>query len=136
MLMSCARILRTMVKYATIEFFQQLADALNADPNFQAKAGSVKATLLFSTKERAEACLMKVEQGKVNVTEVPRESPADFTFWTDYATWITNHRDNVPLEKLIMTGKVKFKGSLPKIMMLKSQLNIIDDTQRKIPAEY
>lgn len=134
--MVSAALAPAMVQYATLEFFQQLADALNQDATFQAKTSSLKAELLFSTKERADACLLKVDGGKVTVASVPADTKAEFVFLADYPTWVTNHRDGATLEKLIMTGKVKLKGSIPRIMTLKSQLGLIDAKAKTIPAEY
>ena len=125
-----------MVQYASQEYFDALASALNADPAFQQKTANVKADLLFLTKERPDGFLLKVDHGKASVQNVPADAPADFTFTADLPTWISNHRDGVTLEKLIMTGKVKFKGSLPRIMTLKNQLTIIDQKAKTIPAEY
>lgn len=125
-----------MVKYDDIAYFQALAEALNADPQFQAKAGNLKTSLLFVKKDRDDGALMTIDGGKVAAENVPAESKADFTFVAPYDVWVTNHRDSVPLEKLIMTGKVKLKGSIPKIMMMKSTLTLIDQKAKTIPAEY
>lgn len=125
-----------MVKYATIEFFEALADALNQDEQFRAKTGNLATTLLFHTNDRPDAALLKVDHGKATATSVSPQEKAEFVFFAPYDVWITNHRDGATLEKLIMTGKVKFKGSIPKIMTLKNQLNIIDAKAKTIPAEY
>lgn len=124
------------LQYATIGFFEALADALNEDEAFRQRASSLKTELLFVTDERPDGALLRIEGGKVKAQQVPKDSKAEFTFLASYPVWISNHRDGQPLEKLIMTGKVKFKGSIPKIMMLKSTLNIVDQKSKGIPAEY
>lgn len=125
-----------MVKYSSIEFFEQLAQALNEDAQFGERAKSLHVSLLFATHDRPDAALLKIDHGKVSAQQTTPDAKADFVFLAPYATWITNHKDGVPLEKLILTGKVKFKGSIPKIMTLKSQLNVIDAKQKAIPVEY
>lgn len=126
-----------MVQYASPEYFEALASALNEDATFQQKTASVKAELLFVTKERPDGFLLKVDHGKASVAQVPAATTnAEFTFTADYPTWVSNHRDGHTLEKLIMTGKVKLKGSIPRIMTLKNQLGIIDQKAKTIPAEY
>lgn len=125
-----------MVQYASAEYFETLAASLNEDAVFQEKTSNVKADLLFVTKERADGFLLKVDHGKASVQNVPAESKAEFTFIADYPVWVSNHRDGHALEKLIMTGKVKFKGSIPRIMTLKNQLTLIDQKAKTIPAEY
>jgi len=125
-----------MVKYDDIAYFEALADALNQDAQFQSKASSLKTSLLFVKKDRPDGALLRIDGGKVSAENVPVETPAEFTFTAPYDVWVTNHRDSVPLEKLIMTGKVKLKGSIPKIMMMKNTLTLIDAKAKTIPAEY
>jgi hypothetical protein len=38
------------------------------------------------------------------------------------------------MEKLVMTGKLKFKGSIPKIMGMRAQLGVIDKIAQSVPA--
>lgn len=125
-----------MIPYASAEYFDALASALNDDAAFREKTAGVKAELLFVTKERPEGFLLKVDHGKASVQQVPATANAEFTFTADYPTWVSNHRDGLSLEKLIMTGKVKLKGSIPRIMTLKNQLGIIDQKAKTIPATY
>ena len=125
-----------MHRYLSQAYFEELASLLNADAEFQKKAGSLTTRLLFIVRDRGQAVLFAVDHGKVSVTMATPEAPADFVFTGDYATWVTNHRDGVTLEKLIMTGKVKMKGSIPRILGLKSQLGAVDQKGRTIPVEY
>ncbi|HWG89977.1 MAG TPA: SCP2 sterol-binding domain-containing protein [Candidatus Thermoplasmatota archaeon] len=125
-----------MVEYFTHAYFQNIADLLNADPAFQEKASNLSTQLLFIAKDKGRAFLFKVEKGKVSAEPATPETPAEFAFTSDYATWVTNHRDGKTLEMLIMSGKVRMKGSIPRILQLKSQLGAVDQKARSIPAVY
>jgi putative sterol carrier protein len=125
-----------MVQYFTRPYFEELANLLNNDKEFQAKASNLSVTLLNVAKDKNVSFLLKVDKGKVSVQDGTPETAADFTFIGDYATWITNHKDGATLEKLIMTGKIKFKGSIPRIMSLKGQLGAVDQKARTIAVEY
>ncbi|HVL47792.1 MAG TPA: SCP2 sterol-binding domain-containing protein [Candidatus Thermoplasmatota archaeon] len=125
--------------YFTKAYFDALATTLNADAEFQAKTANLKANLLMVARDKGEkgaAFLLAVDHGKAAITEATPETSAEFAFIGDYATWVRNHQGEAPLEKLVMTGKMKFKGSIPKIMQMRNQLGVIDTTARRVPAAY
>lgn len=125
-----------MVLYASPEYFETLAQKLNEDADFRQRAASLKAELLFVENGRPDAALLKIENGKATSQIVAPDTKAEFIFMADRPVWISNHKDGIPLEKLIMTGKIKFKGSIPRIMTIKSQLNAVDQKAKSIPATY
>lgn len=125
-----------MVQYFTAEFFSALADALNGSQDFQAKNASVSTSLLNVAKDKGTAFLVRIEKGKVSASAAAADAQAEFTFTGDYATWVRSHKGELPLEKAIMTGAMKFKGSIPKIMGLRSSLSAFDTEARRIAVTY
>ncbi len=125
-----------MVQYFSEAFFNALAETANADSDFQAKGKKLKAKMLMVAKDRNEAFLIVADGGKVSATKSAPDADADFGFIADYDQWVTSHKGEMPLEKGIMTGKVKFKGSMLKIMPIRAALASLDDVARKVPAEY
>ncbi|HET6404128.1 MAG TPA: SCP2 sterol-binding domain-containing protein [Candidatus Thermoplasmatota archaeon] len=119
------------------EFFEELVKTLNNDPEFKSKTANVNTTVLMVNRDTKTSHLITISKGTA-VYNGPgtEETKADFTFIGDSATWIANHKGEIPMEKAVMTGKLKFKGSLPKIMSLRSQLTIIDNIAQKVPAEW
>ena len=118
-------------------FFEELVKTLNNDPEFKSKTASVNATVLMVNKDKHTSHLITIAKGAATYNGPGSEdTKADFTFIGDEATWISNHKGEIAMEKAIMTGKLKFKGSLPKIMGLRSQLTIIDTIAQKVPAEW
>lgn len=110
----------------TNEFFDELVKRLNNDADFKAKTANVTATVLMVNTDTKTSFLMSISKGAATWTPGTPETKADFTFLGDAATWEANHRGEAPMEKLVMTGKLKFKGSIPKIMSLRAQLGVID----------
>ncbi|MEA3200590.1 MAG: Alkyl sulfatase C-terminal [Thermoplasmata archaeon] len=117
----------------TDAFFDELVKRLNNDPDFKAKAGGVVATVLMVNTDSKESFLLNLNKGSAAWSKGNMESKADFTFLGDSATWIANHKGEAPMEKLVMTGKLKFKGSIPKIMGLRAQLTVIDRIAQSVP---
>lgn len=117
----------------TDAFFEELVKRLNNDADFKQKTGSVVATVLMVNTDTKLSYLLNVNKGAAAWQKGNEQTKADFTFLGDTATWATNHKGDAPLEKLVMTGKLKFKGSIPKIMSLRSQLGVIDKVAQGIP---
>jgi putative sterol carrier protein len=118
-------------------FFEELAKTLNNDPEFKSKTTNVNATVLMVNKDKHTSHLLTISKGTATYNGPGAEdTKADFVFIGDEATWIANHKGEITMEKATMTGKLKFKGSLPKIMGLRAQLTVIDNIAQKIPAEF
>ncbi len=127
-----------MVEYFSEQYWDTLADKLNSDAGFQEKASDVDASLLYVAKDRGQACRMTIDNGKVTVEHVDpeAETEADFRFIGPYETWVASHRDGQGLQKLVMTGKLKFKGSIPQVMSLQRQLGDMTARAREIDVDY
>lgn len=117
------------------EYFAEFQKTLNNDPEFKSKTANLNTTVLMVNKDTHKSYLMKIEKGVATITEGSMETKADFTFIGEAAIWAANHRGEASLEKLVMTGKLKFKGSIPKIMGMKSQLTVIDRVGQSVPAD-
>jgi putative sterol carrier protein len=117
----------------TDAFFDELVKRMNNDPDFRSKAGSVVATVLMVNTDTKQSFLLNLNKGAAAWSKGAQDSKADFTFLGDTATWVANHKGEAPMEKLVMTGKLKFKGSIPKIMGLRSQLSVIDKIAQSVP---
>lgn len=124
-----------MAQFFGPQYFQDLERTLNGDAEFKAKTANVNATILMVNRDTKKSFLLKVERGTATITEGNEETKADFTFIGDTLTWWANHRGDVSMEKLVLTGKLKFKGSIPKIMGMKAQLNVIDKLAQSVQAQ-
>ena len=124
-----------MVAFFTLAYFEELARVLNADPDFKQKTANLNLTIVMSAKDKDVHGLLRIQNGQATAQAAKPDEKADFKFIADYATWSANHRGEAPLDKLVMTGKVKFIGSIPKIMGLRNQLLVIDRVAQGIAAE-
>jgi putative sterol carrier protein len=122
------------VQYFTLEFFRELASRLNAHPGWQAKTGSTNFRALVSLTDRGKSFLLKVEKGKVEVHEVPLEEPADFKLEGTSENWMRFTGGEADLPTLVMTGRLRFKGSMARIMALQDQIAILGQVAREIRA--
>ena len=121
--------------FFSADYVQDLQKALNADAEFKQKTASLNLKVLMSVKDKDLHALLSIKNGEATVEQTKPDAQADFKFIGDYATWAANHRGEAPLDKLVMTGKLKFIGSIPKIMGLRGQLLVIDKIAQGVPAE-
>ena len=117
----------------TSAFFDELVSRLNQDSDFKSKTANVSATVLMVNTDTKTSFLMTIQKGVASYQPGSLESKADFTFLGTTDIWAANHRGEAPMEKLVMTGKLKFKGSIPKIMGLRAQLGVIDKIAQSVP---
>jgi putative sterol carrier protein len=121
--------------FFTQGYFEDLVKTLNGDAEFKQKAASMNLSVIMAAKDKGLTALLRIKDGQATVQMATPEEKADFKFLGDYATWAANHRGEAALDKLVMTGKLKFIGSIPKIMGLRSQLLVIDRLAQTVPAE-
>ncbi len=124
------------VEFFTKEYFETLAEKLNADEKFQSKAADLELRLLNVAKDKDKAFLLDIDNGNVTASAADEDTDATFKFIGDYDNWVKNHEGKSSLEKSIMTGKIKLKGSIPKIMRLRDKLSRVDDLGQEIEVEY
>ncbi len=63
------------------------------------------------------------------------EDPADFKFEGPYEVWQRIAKGQTDFQTAVITGKMKFRGSLPKIMGIQPQMNRLTAVAKEIPAE-
>lgn len=125
-----------MAKYFTREFFDEVAGRLNADPGWGQKAAAVSAKIVLTVTDRGTSFLLDVRNGAISISEAPADVPADFKFEGPYDAWAQLGRGEKDLQSLVLGGKIRFCGSMPKIMALMGSLDRITKTARQVPAEF
>jgi len=127
---------RILVEYFTTAFFTELAAGLNADPEWQKKAGSMTVKLVLTVTDRGSSHLLDVQGGRVTASETTADSPADFKFEGPYDAWVTLGKGEKDFQSLVMAGKLKFRGSMPKVMGMMGQLNRVTFLAQQLPKEF
>ncbi len=125
-----------MVQYLSTAFFHELAAGLNADPEWQKRAAAMSVKIMLTVTDRASSHVLDVQGGKVAVSEAPADAPADFKFEGAYASWVTLGKGEKDFQSLVMAGKLRFRGSMPKVMALMGQLNRITLLAQQLPKEF
>ena len=125
-----------MVQYFSKEFFDALASALNVDPEWMKKASSLTFKSIITITDRSKSFLLDVVGGKVAVSETAPDVPADFKFDGPYDSWVILGKGEKDFQSLVMAGKVKFRGSMPKVMGMMSQWNRLIKVAQQLPKEF
>ncbi len=77
-----------MVQYFSKEFFDELANALNADPEWVKKAAPLTFKTVITITDRGKSYLLDVVAGRVAASETAPDVPADFKFDGPYDSWV------------------------------------------------
>jgi len=125
-----------MTQYFTQSFFEEVASRLNADSEWSKKAGAISAKLVLTCVDRGASFLIDIVNGRVVSSAVSAEIPADFKFEGTYDTWTQLGKGEKDLQSLVMSGKIRFRGSLPKIMGLMNVLGRVTSVARDVPKDF
>jgi putative sterol carrier protein len=125
-----------MVAYFTTAFFDDVATRLNADPEWKKKAGTLTAKIVLTCADRGHSFLIEVRNGFVSATESAADAPADFKFEGPYEAWSQLGKGEKDLQSLVLGGKIRFRGSMPKVMALMGSLGRITEMARLVPKEF
>src|SRR3989454_3662877 len=108
----------SMVQYFTKAFFDELASRLNADPDWGKKAAAIAAKIVLTCTDRNASFLVDIQGGRVAVHDVAPDVPADFKFEGTYEAWTQLGKGEKDFQGLVLGGKIRFRGSMPKVMAL------------------
>ena len=125
-----------LAQYFTQAFFQEVANRLNADPEWSRKAAAITAKIVLTCVDRKASFLIDVVNGTVSCTEVAADVAADFKFEGTYDAWIQLGKGEKDFQSLVMGGKIRFRGSMPKIMALMGVLSRITSVARDVPKDF
>ncbi len=125
-----------MVQFFTKEFFEDMADRLNADDEWKKKAGDLTTKIVATCTDRDLSVVIDIQNGAVITKEVPPDEASDFKFEGKYEAWQKTGKGEADLQTMVMTGKIKFKGSMSRIMAMMGQLNRLVGVLREMPKEY
>lgn len=123
------------VQYFSQEYFEELARRLNADAEWTQKAANLTTKLTLTATDRGMSYMLDIASGAVTATPVGAEDPADFKFEGPYEVWTKIASGGTDFQTAVITGKMKFRGSLPKIMGIQPQMNRLTQIAKEIPVE-
>lgn len=109
---------------------------MNADAEWAKKASNSTFKAVITLTDRSKSYLLDVVNGKVAVSEAAPDVPADFKFEGPYDAWVILGKGEKDFQSLVMGGKIKFRGSMPKVMGMMSQWNRLIKLAQELPKEF
>jgi len=125
-----------MTRYFTGAFFEEVANRLNADAEWLKKAAAINAKIVLTAVDRNASFLIDIRNGIVSATETTADVPADFKFEGTYDAWTQLAKGEKDFQSLVLGGKIRFRGSMPKIVALMGSLDRITLVARQVPKEF
>src|SRR5213594_1993889 len=126
----------SMVQYFTKAFFDELAGRLNVDAEWGKKAAAIVAKIVLTCTDRNASFLLDIQNGRVAVHDVAPDVPADFKFEGTYEAWTQLGKGEKDFQGLVLGGRIRFRGSMPKVMALMGPLSRITQIAQQIPREF
>lgn len=130
-----------MVKFATLEYYNELAGALNKDEVF-AKSG-ISTTMIYHIIDRkAEdgqdlAFFIKFEKGKATeVRKAASNEDAEFIYRAKYDDLVKIVKGELDAQAAMKSGQLKFKYFLFKAIRYKGALERLGQIAKEMPCEY
>src|SRR2546428_3045437 len=98
-----------MVQYFSKTFFDEVASRLNADPEWAKRATTVTAKIVLTCTDRNASFLLDIVGGKVGVSAVPSEVPADFKFEGASDAWVRLGRGEPEFQGLVLGREMRIR---------------------------
>ncbi|HEX9340988.1 MAG TPA: SCP2 sterol-binding domain-containing protein [Thermoplasmata archaeon] len=125
-----------MVQYFSEAFFDEVANRLNVDPEWAKKASTVTTKIVLTCTDRNASFLLDIANGMVSAAPVAPDVPAEFKFEGTYDAWTQLGKGERDFQGLVLGGRIRFRGSMPKVMALTGQLNRITQVAQQVPKEF
>jgi len=122
------------VQYFSQEFFDELARRLNADAEWKKKAATLTTKITLTVTDRGWSYMVGIAEGTVAAKPVKPDDPADFKFEGPFEIWQKIAAGQTDFNTAVLTGKMKFRGSLPRIMGIQPQMNLLTKAAKDISA--
>ena len=123
------------MQYFSKEWFDELVRRLNGDEEWKKKAATLTTRITLTVTDKGLSHMIEIANGMVSTKAVKPEDPADFKFEGPYEIWSKIAKGQSDFNTAVITGKMKFKGSLPKIMGIQTQMNKLTGTAKEIPSD-
>lgn len=128
------------MKFWSKEFFETVVSRLNQDFKFQSLLSGTTTTIIANCPERPPPILINVQNASVDVREASPGGKAEFTFTASYEEWVKIVRDGLKIQGEVVKGRVRFSGSLPKMLLYLAKVARMEDEllagMRQLEPEY
>lgn len=111
-----------MSRFWSKEFFKEADELLNKDQELAKVFAGINTTILAECSDRESAFLIKVVDGKMSSAEARPGDNAEFRFIAPYEKWVKIAKGEENVQREVVTGRVKFRGSMPKMLLYLSKV--------------
>ncbi|MDG6967767.1 MAG: SCP2 sterol-binding domain-containing protein [Nitrososphaerota archaeon] len=105
-------------KFWSESFFEQVADSLNKSPVFAPIFKGMKTRIVAESTDQGGSFMINIVDGAITVRRAEQGEATDFRFSAPYAEWVSVVRDGSELRGEVVKGRVKFKGSMPMMLLM------------------
>jgi putative sterol carrier protein len=126
------------VKFLSEEWAKAVEDAVNANEQFKASAGSTNAKIqqVVNTPEGDKKYWFKLEGGQASLGIGEMSDPVDATITQDYETAVALSKNELTGTAAYMSGKLRVSGDLMKLMQLQGALGQLPAALKDLEVEY
>jgi putative sterol carrier protein len=108
---------RNLTRFWSEEFFKEAGELLNREQDLTKVLTGMNTTILAECVDRNQAFLITVEDGKISSAEGHPEDKVEFRFAAPYDKWAKIARGEEKVQSEVVKGKIKFRGSMPKMLL-------------------
>lgn len=126
------------MKFFSLEFFQKLADEVNAKPEFKEGIGDFDGSFIWWAEDLDWGIYFEIKDGKVgNVHEADEDEEANFKMEGSYdPAWIEIGKGNLFLREAMLSGQMTVEGSITELAAYLDGLAIFMQTMAALPKEF
>lgn len=125
-----------MVEYFSEEFFRRMEETLNSNEEFTESVKDMETSLLLVSEDTGGSFLLSLADGKVSVEEASPDHVAEFKIIGPYEEWVKSAKGEASLTRQVMSGKIKIRGSMSKMMFYWPKLQRIEDALKEIEKDF
>lgn len=126
-----------MVKFFTLEFFKQIAENVNKNPDFEIGIGDFEGTIMLTAKDLEKSFLIEIRGGKIrSIREAKLDEKSDFKLEGNYENWVKVGKGELMVRDAILTGALSLTGSLVGLAIYSGGFGVFLQTMASTPKEF
>ncbi|MCL4356161.1 MAG: SCP2 sterol-binding domain-containing protein [Nitrososphaerota archaeon] len=125
-----------MAKFMSDEYIAQVQSTLAADSKWVETTKGFKTSIAFNVTDSSQSFLMTVENGTTAFQKAEPGTAAEFSFDGTYESWCKVAKGEVDIQSAVLKGQLRFKGSLPKVIMYRDRLVRVAEVMKDVPKEF
>lgn len=106
-----------MMRFWSEEFFKKTDILLNADEDLGKVFKGMDTTIIAECTDREESFFLIVKDGVINSRKISAGEKGEFRFSAPYDLWVKIAKGEEKVQSQVVRGKIKFRGSMPKMML-------------------